>query len=122
MPQPRPGLLRRLERVAAKPERLARFLRHRQRMVEPADRLNRAERLEEPFARPAEDQDDAAVGAARTPEEIVLVSADRGGQAPGRAEEIDRGGVAVVPGEEDGALAVFRRQRLVGLSDRRGHL
>src|SRR5271165_301872 len=122
MPEPRPRLLRRLERVAAEPERLAGFVRHGQRIVEPADRLDRAEHLEEPLPRPAEDQNDAAVGAARTPQIVVLVRADRGWEAPARAEIIDGRGVAVVPGEEDGARAVIRRQRLIGLTDRRRHL
>src|SRR5271166_4685325 len=113
MSQARPRLLKRLKTVAAEPQRVGRLLRHAQRVVEPADRLDRTEALEKAVARPPEDQHHAAVVAARAPEEIALVGADRGRQTKRLAEHVDRGRLA----EKYRAFAVLRRQRLIGCAD-----
>ena len=68
MSEPRPDLLDRFAHAAAEPERLPGFFRHGQRIVEPPDWLDGPEHPQEPIARPAEDQNDAAIVAARTPE------------------------------------------------------
>ena len=65
-------------------------------MIEAPDRFDAPAVFEVVFELPAENENDAAVRSAGAPEEIVLMRADRRRQPIGRAEDIDRGRVAVV--------------------------
>src|SRR5271166_4602239 len=115
--EPRPDLVQRLAYVPAEPKRLPRFLGHAERVVDPADRLDRAERFEVALAAAAENEHNASVRAPRPPEEVVLVRADDGRAAPERPEEVHRRRLAVVPAEEDGLRLILQRQRLISLAN-----
>src|SRR5208283_5160070 len=115
-----PEFFERRAHVAAKPDGLSGLLRHAVRIVDMADRLDRAAHRDEPLALAPVHQHDAAVRAARAPQIIILVAADRGGQGPGRAEDVGRRGVPKVPGEDRGAGPVLGRQGLIGLAERFG--
>ncbi len=57
----------------------------------------------------------------RSPEPVVVVAADRAGQAVGVAEEIDRAGLAVVLGEDARLRPLVRWQRVVDAGDFGNH-
>src|SRR3569833_850712 len=59
---------------------------------------------------------------ARTPEVIVVLRADRGRQAPGLRQDVDRRRLPVVAREEYRGRPFFRRQRLIGAADQGGQL
>src|SRR5262249_32265471 len=76
------------------------------------------EQIREPTAEP---DHYAAVMALWPPQEVVVVAADRRGQAEGPPEHIDRGRLTVIVAEEHGLFLLVGRQRAVDLGylDRR---
>src|SRR6185437_14250058 len=82
-----------------------------------ADRGDVAERKLQVGPRHADRDHHLAGTSARSPEKVVVVAADRPGQAVGGTEEIDRPGFAVVVGEDARLGAVFGRKAIIDSRD-----
>src|SRR5262249_57816079 len=69
----------------------------------------------------AEHNDDVAGVIPRTPQKIVLMSADRFGQSILWSKEIDCRRLSIVVSKDRGALLLFRRERVIDVRDLLDH-
>src|SRR2546425_1926545 len=118
MLDPRPDVGHRLAEPAADPHGTAVLIRHAAPAVDGGGALTRLEQGAEPLLGAAHHDQHAAVPAARTPEPVVVVAADRRREAPAPAQQVDRAGDAVIGGEDARRCRILGRQAPVDLDDR----
>src|SRR5690242_19094154 len=116
--QSRPLVIELLEPSPANPDRPAGLERKGPRVIGSAHGLDGGVDLEQVLTAAAQLYDDVSAMPTRPPQTIVVVSADRGRQAPGLGKEVDRRRLPIVAREKYRVRSFFRRQRLIGTADR----
>src|SRR5262249_39215292 len=97
------------------------LVRHRVWVVHARDLLHAYKQLLEALLAIVHDDHTFAGVIARSPEKIVLVTADRPRQSIFRPEVIDRAGYAIVGGKDRRLRSNIRRQTVVNTRHRRDH-
>src|SRR5262249_54234662 len=103
----RPSLLQRNAQDAAEEDGPAVLIGHRKRHAEGCGDGERLTGAAPRFLAAVDMNDHAAVMAARSPQPILILSADCGRQVIGGTEEVDRGGLAVVRSDDCNTRLLF---------------